>query len=272
MPPLSQPNQSFSARFSQRRGDRIGLLPFVPAGYPDLATTAATVKAVDAAGASAIEIGFPFTDPIADGATIQQAYTAALAKKIKIADIFQTVRDIAPALSAPLVGMVSYSIVYRAGAKKFFADARAAGFAAMLIPDLPPPEARQTCDQIRAAGLDTVLLIAPTTAESRRKEIADLCSAFVYYLSVSGITGARADLPPDVATNVRQIKSLASCPVCVGFGISKPQHLAQLTGVADGAIVGSAIVKLMTQALDQGPQSIAGQIGQYCKDLIAPPR
>jgi tryptophan synthase alpha chain len=259
----------FAQSFAQRRGQRIGLVPFIAAGFPDIQTSAATIKAVDAASAAAIEVGFPFTDPIADGATIQQAYTAALAKKIKVADVLQSVSSIASQVKAPLIGMVSYSIVYRIGAQKFFADAKAAGFSALIIPDLPPPEAQKTANHIHAAGLATIFLIAPTTPPARRKEIAALCTGFVYYLSVSGITGARAELPPDVAPNVRELKSMTPCPVCVGFGISKPEHLAQLSSVADGAIVGSAIVKRMTDSATQGPAATAELIGNYCRQLLA---
>ncbi len=138
----------------------------------------------------------------------------------------------------------------------------------MIIPDLPPPQAQETCRLVGQAGLDTVLLIAPTTAAQRRREIASLCTGFVYYLAVSGITGARDELPADLASNIRQLKGLTDRPVCVGFGISKPAHLAALAGIADGAIVGSAIVKRMTENASAGPQKIAEIIGHYCRELL----
>jgi tryptophan synthase alpha chain len=252
------------------RGSRIGLVPFVPAGYPDLASTAAVIAAMDRAGAAAIEVGFPFSDPIADGPTIQEAFTLALAKKVKVTEILQTVQGIAPQLAAPLVAMLSYSIVFRYGAERFFADVKRAGFSGLIIPDLPPPQAQKTCDLIQAAGLDTIFLIAPTTTAARRAEICKLCSGFVYYLSVSGITGIRDELPPGIPENVRQIKGMTDKPVCVGFGISKPRHVASLNGVADGAIVGSAIVKKMLNATDQTPQSLAKMVGEYCTQLLGP--
>lgn len=264
-------SRSIAQSFADLRG-RIGLVPFLPAGFPDLDTTSAALAAVDAAGAAAIEIGFPFSDPIADGPTIQQSFTAALSRKLKVRDIFQMIRDTSPRILSPLLAMLSYSIIFRYGPERFFADARSAGFAGVIVPDLPPPEAHKTCEQIRAAGLDTILLIAPTTAAERRREIAQLCSGFVYYLSVSGITGARDELPPDLAQNVRQIKGLTDRPVCVGFGISKPQHLAALTHIADGAVVGSAIVKRMIDSASAGPGAIAGIIGEYCRQLISASR
>ena len=165
--------------------------------------------------------------------------------------------------------MISYSIVFRYGAERFFADARSAGISGLIIPDLPPPEANKICRQIRAAGIDTILLVAPTTTADRRARNRRLCSGFVYYLSVSGITGAREELPADLADNVRQLRTMTDRPVCVGFGISKPKHLAALTGIADGAIVGSAIVKRMTEMSSASPSTIAQAIGEYCRSLIS---
>jgi tryptophan synthase alpha chain len=265
---MAKTPRTVAQSFAELSGRRIGLVPFLPAGYPDLDTTAATLSAVDAAGAAAIEIGFPFSDPIADGPTIQHSFTAALARKVKVADILTMVRRSAPQISAPLIGMLSYSIVFRHGAQRFFSDARSAGLSGLIIPDLPPPEANKICRQIRDAGLDTILLVAPTTTAARRREIAGMCSGFVYYLSVSGITGAREDLPVDLAENVRELRTMTDRPVCVGFGISKQKHLAALTGIADGAIVGSAIVKRMTELSPASPSTIARAIGDYCRSLI----
>src|SRR5204862_4076489 len=145
--------------------------------------------------------------------------------------------------SIPLVSMVSYSIVFRYGAERYFADAKAAGFDGLILPDLPPPEAEAICEKVRKAGLDTILLIAPTTSHQRRKEIARLCSGFIYYLSVSGITGERQRLPEDLANQLKQLRQVSDRPICVGFGISRREHVGQLQGLADGAIVGSAIVR-----------------------------
>lgn len=260
--------RTIAQSFANPRGRGIGLVPFLPAGYPDLETTAALLTAVDLAGAAAIEIGFPFSDPIADGPTIQQSFTAALAHNLKVADIFAMIRKSASRISAPMIGMLSYSIVFRHGPQKFFAEARSAGLSGLIVPDLPPPEADQICRQIRDAGLDTILLVAPTTTADRRREIASMCSGFVYYLSVSGITGERQDLPPDLESNVRQLRSMTDHPICVGFGISRPAHLSALKGIADGAIVGSAIVKRIAAMPSAAPEAIATAIGDYCRSLI----
>lgn len=243
-------------------------MPFIPAGYPDLATTQAALPAIEAGGANLIEIGFPFSDPIADGPVIQESFTVALSKKLKIADVFETIARARAGVTIPLVSMVSYSIVYRFGVDRFVAAAKQAGFDGLILPDLPPPEAQAICERVQGGGLDTILLVAPTTSATRRAEIARLSSGFVYYLSVSGITGERDQLPANLADNVRQIKGVTDRPVCVGFGISKPAHVAQLRGVADGAIVGSALVKRMKGRLNDGPAALAAEAGALTRELL----
>lgn len=250
-----------------RRRKRIGLVPFLPAGFPNLETTAACLRALERGGASVIEVGIPFSDPIADGPVIQEAFTAALARKIRVADVFATISSVKSELTTPLVAMVSYSIVFRYGVEKFSADAKSAGFAGLILPDLPPPEAQRICAIVRGAGLDTVLMVAPTTSLDRRKQIAELSSGFVYYLSVAGITGERDQLPPDLTDQVRELRALTDRPVCVGFGIHKPGHLAQLSGIADGAIVGTAYVRRMKEHLDQSPQQLSQIVEQYTREL-----
>jgi tryptophan synthase alpha chain len=247
---------------------KIALMPFIPAGYPDLPTTTACIVALEKAGATLIEIGFPFSDPIADGPTIQESFTEALKKKLKVTDIFSMVREVRNRVSLPLVAMVSYSIVFRYGVQRFASDAKAAGFDGLILPDLPPPEAQKICQIIWDAGLETILLVAPTTTPPRRAEITKLCTGFVYYLSVSGITGERTKLPADLAANVAELKKSTDVPVCVGFGISTAEHLSQLSQLADGAIVGSAMVKRMKQHLTEGPEKIAAAVGEYCRELI----
>jgi len=263
------PRRSIRQTFdSLRQRRQIGLIPFIPAGYPDLETTAETLLAMEAAGASVIEIGLPFSDPIADGPTIQEAFAAALGKKLKMWDVLRTVAEVRESLSVPLVAMGSYSLVYRYGPERFFADAKAAGIDGLILPDLPPPEAQAICRQVNKAGLDITLLVAPTTTPARRREIADLCTGFVYYLSVSGITGERARLPEDLEQNVTGLKQLTDKPICVGFGINRAEHVAQLKAFADGAIVGSAVVKRMKEHAGEGPTGIAAAVAGYCRELL----
>ena len=267
---MSTSRQSIAGTFTNLRAkSQIAFMPFIPAGYPDLATTEKLLPALEAAGANIIEIGIPFSDPIADGPTIQEAFTAALAKKLKLADVFATIRTARPSVSIPLVAMVSYSIVFRYGVEKFAATARDAGFDGLILPDLPPPEAQSICGKVRAAGLDTILLVAPTTSADRRKEIGRLSSGFVYYLSVMGITGERDQLPPELAGGVTNMKSLTDRPICVGFGIYQSKQVKQLAEVADGAIVGSAVVKRMKQNEPRGVDGIVQAVTAYCRDLLS---
>jgi len=245
------------------------MMPFVAAGFPDLATSMKVITSLQEAGANLIEVGFPYSDPIADGPVIQEAFTQALAKGLKVGEIFAGIGAIRPKLTIPLIAMVSCSIVFKYGVEKFCKDAKAAGFDGLIIPDLPPPEAQKTCDMVKAAGLDTVLLVSPSTSPDRRKLIAQLCTGFVYYLSVAGITGERDKLPADMEKNVREIKALTSVPVCIGFGIHKPEHVKQLSAFADGAIVGSAFVRRMQQHLNEGTDAMLRASASYCRELLS---
>jgi tryptophan synthase alpha chain len=246
------------------RSHGIALLPFVAGGYPDLATSSSILASLDLPGIGACEVGFPFSDPIADGPVIQEAFNDALTHGFKTAHLFESLADAKASIRKPLTAMVSYSIVFRYGVERFLKDAKNAGFAGVLIPDLPPPEADTVCSQIAEAGLESVLLVAPTTTPARRERIAKLCTGFVYYLSVSGITGERTTLPADLAQNVRQLRSMTDVPICVGFGISTREHVLQLKDVAHGAIVGSAIVKRVKQA----GAGAAASVRSYCAELI----
>jgi len=257
---------------SLRAKKQIALMPFVPAGFPSMEATDAILPALEAGGANLIEIGVPFSDPVADGPVIQAAFTEALAKNIKVADVFAAVSRARAKVSIPMLAMLSYSIVFRHGVAKFVKDAKAAGFDALIIPDLPPPEAQAVCKIIREGGLDTVLLVAPTTSSERRAEIVKLSSGFVYYLSVSGITGERTSLPADLAANLKALKSLGSTPICVGFGINTAAHVKQLAGAADGAIVGTALVRRITEHRDKSAAQIAEVCRGYCAELLSQAR
>src|SRR6267142_3349117 len=200
-----------------RARKRVGVFPFIPVGYPDLNATRELLPALERAGASAVEVGIPFSDPIADGPVVQEAFTAALSRGLKLKDVLKTVREARSSVSIPLMSMVSYSIVFRYGPERYFGDAKEAGFDGLILPDLPPPEAEAICEKVRKAGLDTILLVAPTTTVQRRKEIAALSSGFIYYLSVSGITGERQKMPEDLANQLKQLRQVSERPICVGF-------------------------------------------------------
>lgn len=246
------------------------LAPFVTAGYPDMDATVAILRAIDGLGCGCVEVGIPFSDPVADGPTIQASFTAALDAGLRVDDVFAALGAAAGELTTPRIAMVSYTLAHRRGVERFLADAKAAGFAGVLFPDLPmgcEPAVGEAAD---AAGLANVMLVAPTTAPERRGRIAQASTGFIYYLSVAGITGERKELPPDLADNVAALRSEGGgTPVFVGFGIGRPEQVAQVTAAADGAIVGSAIVKRIAAAVESGAstEGIATAISDYVKEL-----
>jgi len=246
-----------------RSGDRKALMPFVTAGYPTLDDTAAILTELQAAGASIVEIGFPFSDPIADGPVISASMTEALKHELHPTDIFDMIKARRDKLQIGLVAMVSYSIVYRVGVEKFVQQAHDAGMDGFIFPDLPLEESESITGPVREAGMTSSLLIAPTTSDDRAAKIAKACTGFVYMLARTGITGARADLPADLVDRVSKLRKVTDLPIAVGFGISNAEQVRAVTQVADAAIVGSALVKHIGKHLDDAPQAA----GQFTADL-----
>jgi tryptophan synthase alpha chain len=229
-----------------------GLWPFLPAGYPDLETTAAFLKALDALPIRGVELGIPFSDPIADGPVIQRAFSAALSDGLKLRDVFAMVSALRGEVRYPLLAMVSASIVYCIGIEAFVSHASGAGFDGLIVPDISLEEAPRLAEATGGAGLRLSMLIAPTTPKDRRERIADVSSGFLYYVSVQGTTGARASLPADLKTNVCELKDATGSPVLVGFGISSVAQVREVCRYADGAIAGSAIVRRITELCESG--------------------
>ena len=249
------------------------LMPFLTAGHPDLATTQALLGEFESRGARIVELGMPFSDPIADGPVIQASYTAALAAGVCRDDVFEMVsRYRAGGGGLALVAMVSYSIVYRSGVEAYLSAAADAGFDGVIVPDLPLEESAELEPLASKAGLATVLLIAPTTPPQRRLEIARHCRGFIYFISVAGITGERDKLPEETIHAVGELRRHTDTPVCVGFGISNPQTVAHVCKVADGAIVGSAIVRRVGDAKDAQRSRLVKDVGEFVEALLAPVR
>jgi tryptophan synthase alpha chain len=236
---------------------RKGLLPYVTAGYPNLATTADLLTRFDQLGVTAVELGIPYSDSIADGPVIQTSFTRTLDGKLRIGQVFDMVRRLRGQVDLPILSMLSFSIVHRIGVDAYIEQAKAAGIDGMIIPDLSLEEAPQIAGRVEAAGLRLAMLVAPTTPPERRRRIAELSSGFVYYMSVSGITGERDQLPAELVANVAELRQHSGKPVCVGFGISTPAHVQSVCRAADGAIVGSAIVRRITQGVDAGLERVA---------------
>jgi tryptophan synthase alpha chain len=228
----------------------MAFMPFVTAGDPDLAMTQALIRALGEQGVDLIEVGFPYSDPIADGPVIQASYTRALQQHVHVRDIIQSIHELDHDGLPPLVAMVSYAIVFRFGLERFLDEARQAGFAGLIIPDLPGDEAADVFAQVRARQLDLVQLVAPTTPRERVRSILEHCSGFVYCVAVAGTTGARDQVASTLLEQLKWLRGETELPLCVGFGISRPAHLDPLRGLADGAIVGSAIVRQLQDIAD----------------------
>jgi len=252
-----------------RREGRKAFMPFIAAGDPDLPGTTLLVRELVAAGASLIEIGFPYSDPIADGPVIQASYTRALAHKLKLDDIFGWAESVRETLQGvPLVGMVSYSLVHRRGATAFLDRARQVGFAGLIVPDLPIDEAESLSALTAERGLKLIHLVTPTTPPERAARIARLSTGFLYCVSITGITGERDRLPVQVLEQLQRLRSQTDLPLCVGFGVGKPEHVRMLRDHVDGLIVGSALVRKLEQAGKKPIEGIAREVGELARSLV----
>jgi len=228
-----------------RREKKKAFIAYITAGDPDLATTERMVVALEDSGVDMIELGVPFSDPLADGPTIQAASYRALKKKVTLKKIFGMVERLRKKTEVPLVFMTYYNPVLKYGVDRFFLSCRASGVDGVIIPDLPYEEAKETARSGMSNYVATIFLVAPTSTPERIAKIAGLSRGFIYYVSLTGVTGARASLPAEIASNVRRIKSVTDKPVAVGFGISNPEQARNVAKTADGVIVGSALVKII---------------------------
>lgn len=254
--------------FTDLRSDsRKALMPFVTAGYPSLEATAAMLPALQEAGASVVELGIPFSDPIADGPVIAASMTEALKADVTPSGVFDMVRSVRGEVSMGLIAMVSYSIVHRMGAERFVSEAADAGLDGFIFPDLPLDEAARVSAVVSEAGLTSSLLIAPTTPDDRAAEIARASTGFVYVVARTGITGARAELPEGLTDRLTELRGVTDLPMAVGFGISSADHVRAVTRVADAAIVGSALVKAIGSHVGESPAAIASHVGGFVADL-----
>ena len=261
-----------AATFQQLKSQgRMAFMPFVTAGDPDLPTTSALLRELADRGVDLIEVGFPYSDPIADGPVIQAAYTRALEQALHIDDIFSEIASLDHENLPPLVAMVSFAIVFRLGRETFAERAAAAGFSGLIVPDLPGDEAAQFANIVRSHGMDLVQLIAPTTTPQRAERILEAASGFVYCIAVAGTTGVRDRLPPELTDQLIWLRSRTDLPLAVGFGISRPDHIDGLRGLADGVIVGSAIVRQMERlsAGSEDREQTLEHIGQFAAEMLA---
>jgi tryptophan synthase alpha chain len=261
---LSELADLFATLRSQGRG---ALAPFVTAGDPDMETTLAVLEAIDRAGASLCELGVPYSDPIADGPVIQSSYTRSLAAGFTLERLFELSRAATQRVRMPILAMASYSLIFRRGIDRFVADAVAAGLSGFVVPDLPIEESDQLDAACRKAGLALVRLVTPTTPPERAEAIARRSTGFLYCVSVAGVTGARTELPSGLIERVKWLRTKTDVPILVGFGISSPEQARAVAEVADGVIVGSAVVRHLAEGVNQPRDMFLGGIERYVGDL-----
>lgn len=245
----------------------MAFMPFITAGDPDLSTTQAVITTLAESGVDLIEVGFPYSDPIADGPVIQASYTRALEQKVTVSQIFDCLKAANRPDTPPLIAMVSYAIVFRSGIDAFLDRCVDAGISGLILPDLPGAEAAEVFAAVRSKGLDLIQLVAPTTPRQRVKEILKSCSGFVYCIAVAGTTGERQSVAEALLEQLRWLREETDLPLAVGFGISKPEHVEPLRGLAQGVIVGSAIVRQFQEVADG--KSDAAALTEQVRNLSA---
>ena len=246
--PMAMREDRLASMFEEARArGEAALVTYLMAGDPDLATSKAAALACAEGGANLIEIGMPFSDPIADGPTIQRAGERALAAGTTVADALAVAAHVRARSGVRLALMGYLNPLLSYGLERFFPDAARAGVDAVILPDVPPEEAGPVRRAADPAGVKVVGLLAPTSTEARRRAVADAATGFVYFVSVTGVTGARRALPEDLAEQVASVKRVASLPVVVGFGVATPQQAHAVAGLADGVVVGSALVARLAE-------------------------
>ncbi|OGO19519.1 MAG: tryptophan synthase subunit alpha, partial [Chloroflexi bacterium RBG_16_50_11] len=223
------------------------LIAYVTAGYPDRKATVKIARTLAECGCDIIELGIPFSDPLADGATIQKASYQALKQGITPEACLKIAADIRGKIATPLIFMTYYNPVLNYGLKAFSKDCKKAGINGLIVPDLPPEEGLELETITRKDNIDLIYLLAPTSTESRIDIVVSSSRGFIYLVSLAGVTGARSTLSPELGSFVERVREKASLPLCVGFGISKVEHAVQAAAIADGVIIGSRLIELIEE-------------------------
>ena len=253
--------------FAQCKSEgRRAVSPFITAGDPDSETTVATLKSIFAAGATCCELGVPYSDPIADGAVIQSSYTRALNAGMNLKKMFGIVSKLRETCEMPLLAMASYSLIFRSGIEAFVKRGETSGLAGFVVPDLPLEESDDLDAHCRQSGLALVRLVTPTTPPERAREIARRSTGFLYCVSVAGVTGERTALPDGLTDRIKWLRQESDVPILVGFGISSADQAREVAAVADGVIVGSAVVRCLEQAKDA--KSMPNAAGSFVQELV----
>ncbi len=244
---------------------RTGLVAYVTAGFPDLAATPGLVRAMVAGGADVVELGIPFSDPLADGATIQRATHTAVMNGVTAADVLAVCKDLRNGgVDVPIVAMTYYNPVLAYGLERFAADAAAAGMDGVIPVDVPPEEGGPLKAALAAHGLDLIYLVAPTSTDARLAKVAEQASGFLYCVSVAGTTGARGALPEDLPEFIARVRRHTDLPLAVGFGVSRAEHIARIGQLCEAAVIGSAIIDVIEQA---PPEQRADRLRAYVETV-----
>jgi tryptophan synthase alpha chain len=252
--------------FARIRAERRpGLVTYTTAGDPDLARSGEVILALDRGGADVIEVGVPFSDPLADGPVIQRATERALAAGGSLRSTLELIKTIRPRVDAPIVVFSYANPLLRIGLERFAAAAASAGVDGVLALDLPIEEADEFRETLAAAGLDTIFLLSPTTTDERIRKAADLARGFLYGISRLGVTGARSRVSSSAETLVKRIRAHTALPIAIGFGISRPEHVAEVATYADAAVVGSALVALVAE--HSGSPDLLDRVEAYVRWL-----
>ena len=233
---------------SLRRENKTGLVIFLTAGDPAMKATVDLVKAAFDNGADVVELGVPFSDPLADGPVIQESFHRAISRGATLVKSFTVVEKIRKSHDDPLVFMLASTLVINHGVKKFVKDAKGAGVDGIIIPDAPMDEAAEFSEPAKKVGLDTILLAAPTSTPTRLRRIAKNSSGFLYYISVTGVTGKNAANPKEVSKNIKALKKMTRLPVCAGFGVTTPAQAKEMARHADGVIIGTQAIRVIKEA------------------------
>ncbi|HEX5703034.1 MAG TPA: tryptophan synthase subunit alpha [Pyrinomonadaceae bacterium] len=250
-----------------KRNDKKGFIPFITAGDPDLGTTEELILELARAGASVIELGVPFSDPMADGPVIQRASERALRHGFGLAAILDVVRAVRKQTTVPIVLFSYFNPLLQFGLEKLAREAEHAEIDGILVTDLIPEEAGRFSAMLRAHDIDLIFLAAPTSTDARLQMIAERASGFVYAVSRAGVTGAREKMSAEAEKLVVRLRGFSDLPVAVGFGISRPEHVQDVWRYADAAVVGSAIVQVIEQ--HAGEPNMVGKVGQFAGSLVA---
>ena len=253
-----------------RKVGRTGFVAYITAGDPDLNTTHQVVLELDRQGVDVLELGVPFSDPLADGPVIQEASQRALAAGATLEGVLSMVADVRAETEIPIVLFTYYNPIHRYGVERFVKRAADVGVDGVLMLDLPPEEGSDYKAQMDVHGLDTIFLVTPTTRDDRMKLIASHTRGFVYYVSRTGVTGERDSLADEIQNKVSAICRYTDMPVAVGFGISTPEHVSEIARYADAVVVGSAIVRRIGEY--QGDAGLVSKVGAFVGSLIGPLR